>query len=202
MKDLTGRQREILKFIESYIAENSYPPAIRDIAESFSITPKGAHDHVAALRRKGFLSKTEGRSRSLIPLKDDEGTAHEGFASIPVLGNISAGKPIMSEENLSGFVRVDNSMLKKQERYFALKVCGDSMTGAGVMDGDTVIIEKGETAQNRDIVVAWVDEKVTLKRYFRESNRIRLQAENPAYPTRYSKNVRLEGRLVCVIRTY
>jgi repressor LexA len=202
MKELTERQRTILKYIENFITLHCYPPVMREIAENFSITPKAAHDHVTALKRKGYISLEPRQSRSIGMVKDDEGKDYGEFAKVPVLGDIAAGTPIMSEENMDGFVRVDRSLLKKKAVYFALRVRGDSMTGAGVMDGDTAIIEQGETAKNKDIVVAWIDEKVTLKRYFIERNRIRLQAENPKYPPMYSKNVRLVGRLVCVIRTY
>jgi repressor LexA len=108
----------------------------------------------------------------------------------------------LAEENWDGSIQINDSLLKKNRKYFALKVRGNSMTGAGIMDGDTAVIEKQTTAKNGEIVVAVMDEAVTLKRFFRESRRIKLQAENPGYPPIYSQNVRILGRLAHIFRSY
>jgi repressor LexA len=121
---------------------------------------------------------------------------------IPLLGSVAAGVPILAEENFDGNILLHHSMLKKNKKYFALKVKGDSMSGAGILEGDTAIIEKQNTARNGEIAVAVIDEAVTLKRFFRESSRIRLQAENPAYKPIYSQDVKILGRLSGIIRNY
>jgi repressor LexA len=199
MKELTARQKEVLSFIAEYIRNHSYPPTIREMAEYFEISVKGAHDHVTALRKKGCLKQADNRCRTM-ELVGNNGLG--GCVEIPLLGTVAAGHPILSEENWDGAITMHQSMLKKNKRYFALKVRGDSMSGAGIMDGDTAVIEKQHTVRNGEIGVAVVDEAVTLKRIYRESTRIRLQPENPAYKPIYSQNVRILGRLARVIRSY
>ncbi|MDR2510206.1 MAG: transcriptional repressor LexA [Spirochaetaceae bacterium] len=200
---LTEKQKEVLRFISEQIKQNSYPPTIREIAARFSISTKGAFDHVNALKRKQMIEVTEKSSRTikLVTGKDEENS--DGFIDIPLLGDVAAGKCILSEENLNGAVRIHSSMLKCNRKYFALTVRGDSMTGIGVMDGDTVIIEKHDTANNGDVVVVDVDDGGrALKRFFRQSYRIKLQSENPLYPPIYSTDVRIIGKLAGVYRTY
>jgi repressor LexA len=200
MKELTLRQKEILSFIQKYIGDHYYPPTIREIADHFDISIKGAHDHVMALRKKGIIRQTGKCSRAMKLVNGPE--TNETDTEIPLLGTVAAGQPILSEENFDGTITIPRSMLKKNKKYFALKVRGDSMSGAGVMDGDTAVIEKQNVVRNGDIAVAVVDEAVTLKRYFRESSRIRLQPENPAYKPIYCQNVRILGRLAQIIRVY
>jgi repressor LexA len=200
MKELTDRQREVLLFITRYINSHTYPPTIREIAENFEISIKGAHDHVTALKKKGYV-RNDKRSRTLEILKHDE-EEEWGSIEIPILGPVAAGTPILAEENWDGTVPIDRSMLRKGKRYFALKVKGDSMEGAGILDGDLAIIEQRETAENGEIVVAMVNDATTLKRYYREKTRIRLQPENDKHKPIYSQDVRLLGRVATVIRSY
>ena len=203
MKELTQRQKEILTFVKKYISGHSYPPTIREIADHFSISIKGAHDHITALRKKGVLKQTGKCSRTMELVKGPGEQISESCQEIPILGTVAAGQPILSEENWDGSIVVHNSMLRKNKKYFALKVRGDSMNGIGIIDGDTAVIEKQNAAKNGEIVVAVVDEAVTLKRFFQDKNtRIRLQAENPAFKPIYCQNVRVLGRLVQIIRSY
>jgi repressor LexA len=202
MKGLTERQNKVLSFIAEHINTHLYPPTIREIAEHFSISVKGAHDHVTALKKKGRLRQNDKRSRTMELVRDNEEEGGAHLMEIPILGTVAAGYPILSEENWDGTVTLHQSMLKKNKCYFALKVRGDSMSGIGIMDGDTAIIEKQNTICNGDIAVAVVDDAVTLKRFFRENSRIKLQAENPAYKPIYCQDVRILGRLSRIIRFY
>jgi repressor LexA len=165
MKELTKRQKEILSFIAAYIKNHSYPPTIREIADNFSISVKGAYDHVTALKRKNCLKQDDNRSRTmeLVRSKVDEDLGM--VSKIPIVGTVAAGIPILSEENWEGTITLHQSMLKKNKVYFALKVRGDSMSGAGIMDGDMAIIEKMTVVKNGEIAVAVVDDAVTLKRF-------------------------------------
>ena len=201
MKELTNRQKEVLTFIAKYVKSNSYPPTIREIADNFSISVKGAHDHITALRKKGFLKQIDKRPRTmgLVHTAQDDSS---GMVEIPLLGSVAAGVPLLAEENYDGNIILHRSLLKKNKQYFALKVKGDSMAGAGILEGDTAIIEKQNTIRNGEIAVAVIDEAVTLKRFFRESTRIRLQAENPSYKPIYSQDVKILGRLSGIIRNY
>lgn len=201
MRDLTRRQREVLVFITEFIARHAYPPTIRELADHFFISVKGAYDHVDALKKKGRLKTGGKRSRTMEVVHAGEEDPEDSFTNIPILGTVAAGRPILSEENYEGSLPVHNSLLKRKANYFALRVRGDSMIRAGVMEGDLAIIERRETVQNGEIVVAVVDEAVTLKRFFRESSRIRLQAENPAYLPIYSQDVRVLGKLAGIYRS-
>jgi repressor LexA len=202
MKELTKRQKEILSFIASYIKNHSYPPTIRDIADNFSISVKGAYDHVTALKQKNCLKQNSKRSRTIelvhSRVDEDLGTV----VKVPIVGTVAAGIPILSEENWDGTVTLHQSMLRRNKTYFAVMVRGDSMSGAGIMDGDMAVIEKINMVRNGEIAVVVVEDALTLKRFYRENNRIRLQAENPAYKPTYYQDLRVVGLLVQIIRYY
>jgi repressor LexA len=203
MKGLTEKQRLVLNFIAHFINEHNYPPTFRQIAEHFEITVKAAYNHVLALKRKQKIKLGDKSSRTIELIAhefDDSG--NNGFLDIPILGEVAAGPRILSEENYMGSIRVHRSMLKNHRRYFALVVRGDSMKDAGVMDGDKVIIEKTETANNGDIVVAMLDDGYSLKRFFKRCDSIKLQSENPDYHPIYCNDVQIVGHLGCVIRSY
>ena len=200
MKEPTNRQREVLTFIVDFIHNHSYPPTIREIAEKFSISVKGAYDHVSALKRKGKIKFEDKRSRAMEVVRNGEEWEYNNVVNIPILGVVAAGRPILAEENWDGSIPIHSSLLKKNRQYFALRVKGDSMKDAGILEKDTALIQKQNTARNGDIVVAVVDDKVTIKRFFKEANRIRLQPENPNHNPIYSQDVRVLGRLVYIIR--
>jgi repressor LexA len=201
MKEPTRRQKEVLMFISEYSLSHSYPPTIRDIGEHFGISVRAAYDHVDALRKKGKIRLDGKRSRTMEILQEDGVRAQAGFTEVPILGVVAAGRPILAEENWDGTVPVHNSFLKKNKQYFALRVEGDSMKNAGILDRDMAVLQKQSTARDGDIVAAAVDEGFTLKRFFREANRVRLQSENPGYLPIYSQDVRVLGKLAYVIRS-
>ena len=201
MKELTGRQKEVLSFIAGYIDRHFYPPTIREIADNFAISVKGAHDHVTALKRKNAIRQDGKRSRTMELVRDKEEEAGK-LAKIPIVGTVAAGSPILSEENWDGTLAVNQSTLKKNRVYFAVRVQGDSMSGAGIMDGDMAVIEKANIVKNGEIAVAVIDDAFTLKRFYRENTRIKLQSENPDYKPIYCQNVRIIGRLSQIIRSY
>ncbi|MDR2785515.1 MAG: transcriptional repressor LexA [Treponema sp.] len=200
MKELTDRQREVLTFIIRFIDSHTYPPTIREIADYFEISIKGAHDHVTALKKKAYV-KNDKRSRTLEVIKRD-GEDNDDIVNVPILGPVAAGTPILAEENWDGSIPIHRTMLKKGNQYFALKVKGDSMEGAGILDGDMAIIEQRNVAEDGEIVVAMMNDATTLKRYYREKNRIRLQPENDNYKPIYSQDVRLLGCVAKIIRSY
>jgi len=201
MVALTDRQKEVLSFISGFISKHSYPPTIREIADNYSMSVKGAHDHISALKRKGYIKQEENKPRTIeLALGREENS--QALIQIPILGTVAAGMPILSEENFNGNIVLHRSMVKKNKKYFALHVRGDSMSGAGIMDGDMAIIEKQSIVRNGEIAVAVVDDAVTLKRFYKESNRIKLQAENPAYKPIFCQDVKILGRMFCLIRSY
>jgi repressor LexA len=203
MRDPTKRQEEVLAFIAEYLQKHAYPPTIREIADHFAISVKGAHDHVTALKKKHLIRQADKRSRTMELVRDED--MRNGFLEVSILGTVAAGKPILSEENKDGSIKLDRSMVRKNEDYFALRVRGDSMEGVGIMDGDVAVIEKHATVKNGEIAVVMLDEAATLKTFYREKARIRLQPENSKYSPIYcsrDEDVRILGRVVHVIRTY
>ena len=202
MKELTERQKEVLSFIEGYIGKHSYPPTIREIADNFEISVKGAYDHVIALKRKNYLKQENKRSRALELVKAKEESKIEKNIVIPIVGTVAAGSPILSEENWEGTLTLHESSFKKNRVYFAVKVRGDSMIDAGINDGDIAIIEKQNVVKNGEIAVAVIDDAFTLKKFYRENSRIKLQAANPAYKPIYCQDLRILGRLYQIIRYY
>jgi repressor LexA len=206
MRTLTVRQKEILNFLAEFIAAHSFPPTLREIGEYFEISLRAVQDHLFALEKKGFIATAGGekRSRSIKLVQKKHGD--QGYAvalRIPIIGSVAAGKPVMSDENFDGYISVAASDLKPGKRYFILKVCGTSMIGAGILDGDLALIEQRQTAENGQIVVAMVDGAITLKRFYRDVNKIRLEPENPDFPTQtYRGGVQLAGVLSRIMREY
>lgn len=203
MKDLTNRQQEILSYLEAFIGEHKYPPTLREIAAHFGISAKGAHDHIKALEKKDRIKCDINRSRAIEILGTEPLLEkREENISIPILGNVAAGLPLFAEENFDGWIQVTADSLRPGA-HFALKVKGDSMQDAGILDGDLGIFLQRNVADNGDIVVAMLNEEsVTLKRFFKEKNRIKLKAENPVYPPIYTQNIRILGKLQRIIRYY
>jgi repressor LexA len=206
MRDLTERQREVLNYLAEYIEGRSYPPSIRDVAEHFSISVKGAHDHLRALKKKGCIRQEDKRSRTIELVREpgEEREIPEDLVAVPILGTVAAGMPVMAEENREGELLLHRSMLKKKpDLYFALKIRGDSMVGAGIMEGDMAIIEQQDKVRNGEIAVVMHEGEATIKTFYREAARVRLQPENPAYPPfYYSRDLQVLGRLALIIRSY
>jgi repressor LexA len=213
---------EVLSFIAEYIDMHGFSPTIREIAEQFHVSIKAAHDRVSALKKKGCL-RTGGRSSRTMEIllnmdsangTDEARSYADDLVAVPLLGVVAAGRPIMAEENWEGSIWMHRSLLEgglrfdKRGRetlsnYFALKVKGDSMIGAGIMDGDTAIVERREEVRNGEIAVVQTEDRVTLKRFFREADQVRLQPENPQYePMFCTTGIRILGRLATIIRSY
>ena len=198
---MTARQQDILAFTQRFISDRKFPPTFREISDHFGITVRGAYDHIKALERKGVLRCDKNRSRSIEVMEGSDAHAEERQERIPLLGTVVAGIPIMSEENLEGYVSVPSGMLSSGT-FFALKVRGESMINAGILDGDIAVIRQQPSAENGEIVVAMLDDAITLKRFYKEANRVRLQAENPAFPPMFISDVRIVGKLAHLIRSY
>ncbi|MCQ2582622.1 MAG: transcriptional repressor LexA [Treponema sp.] len=203
MKGITDRQKEVLNYISEFTEENSYPPTVREISDHFGISLRAIQDHIIALQKKGYLSQCQKRSRSIKVLSDIREKEPKLFVGkVPLLGSVAAGKPLLSEENLDGYVNLTEPFVRPGKDYFALRVRGQSMINAGILDGDLAIIEQASVALDGQIIVAVVDEAITLKRYYKESERIRLQPENPAFQPIYCTDVRIVGILSNIVRTY
>ena len=203
MKGLTKRQQEVLDFIRRYIADTKYPPTLREIGQHFGITAKGGYDHVRALEKKQAIRCHSNRSRAIEILEGRRDDREPGVTNaVPVLGKVAAGRPLFVEENFEGVVHLPRELLGSG-KHFAVHVAGDSMRDAGILDGDVAVIRYQTEASNGDIVVALVDEEaVTLKRFYRKTNSVELRPENPRFHPIFSQNVRILGKLACLVRRY
>ncbi|HLB01990.1 MAG TPA: transcriptional repressor LexA [Nitrospiria bacterium] len=194
--ELTKRQTEVLNFLTRHISRAGYPPTLREIARHFGIKGFSAiKKHLDALEKKGHL--TRGSGARAIEIAD-----HPQSVSVPILGQVAAGKPILAEENILGTLALDRSMVRFSQT-FLLKVKGDSMIEAGIMDGDHVLVKVQTVAENGEIVVALVDEEATVKRFFHRGDKIMLQPENPHHQAMtFTKgdNFRILGKVMGVIR--
>jgi repressor LexA len=198
---ITDRQREIYEFIRTSIEGRGIPPTIREIGETFGIrSTNGVEKHLAALERSGFVIRERGKSRGVFLHADGK----RPLATVPLLGRVAAGMPVLSPENYDGEVAVDISLfsLRSPHNLFALKVKGESMIDAHIVDGDTLIVRVQSAAQSGDIVVALVNGESTVKRLFVEKSRVRLQPENSSMkPLNIDRgDFRIIGRVVGVVR--
>jgi repressor LexA len=198
---ITDRQREIYEFIQTTIAGRGIPPTIREIGEAFGIrSTNGVEKHLKALEQSGFVMRERGKSRSISLHADGK----RPLATVPLLGRVAAGVPVLSPENHEGEFAVDTSLfsLRSPHNLFALKVKGESMIDAHIVDGDTVIVRVQSAAQSGDIVVALVNGEATVKRLFVERDRVRLQPENSSMkPLNLDRgDFRVLGRVVGVVR--
>lgn len=203
MREITDRQKEVLTFIANFTEENVYPPTVREIGEHFGISLRAVQDHIAALQKKGYLSTEQKRSRSIKVIKDEREKEAKTFVSkVPLLGTVAAGKPLLCEENLDGYVNLTEPFIRPGKSYFALRVRGTSMINAGILEGDLAVVEQTTFAQDGQIVVAVLEDAITLKRYYKEATRVRLQPENPAFQAIFCQDVRIVGVLSSIVRTY
>ncbi len=204
MKEITQIQRDVLNYIAQFIDENSYPPTVREISEHFGKSIRAVQDNMTALQKKGYISLVQKKSRSIKILIDErKKDAGIFMEKVPLLGTIAAGRPLLCEENLDGYVTLTEPFIRPGKSYFALRVRGQSMINAGILEGDLAIVEQGSEVSDGQIVVAVIEDAITLKRYFKESGRIRLQPENPAFnPIYCTSDLRIVGTLANLVRTY
>jgi repressor LexA len=184
MDDLAPRQRALLDFIAAYQDQKGIPPTIREIGEALGIkSTNGVSDHIKALVRKGYLERVgDARASRGVRLSQASrgGFREEATVAVPLVGRVAAGTPLLAEENYAGTVHIDSSMLPHNAPAFALTVAGNSMIEDGILDGDYVFVRQQSTARNGEIAVVQVDGDATVKRFYREKGRIRLQPSNAA----------------------
>jgi repressor LexA len=206
MKELTERQQEILEFIQEYVENYSYPPTYREICKHFNISStNGVKRHVDALQKKGYLEMCKNASRTISVKQQSNELLNNNVISLPVVGRVAAGYPILSEENIENTISVDTSFIRANLNCFALRVKGESMIKAGIMEGDYVIVNNQNTANNGDIVVATVNDEATLKRYVKNGNGVFLIPENDDFlpiNINFSDKFSIIGKVIGVIRWY
>lgn len=200
---LYRRQKQILDFIKQYIEKYTYSPTLGEIAEAIGVSSLATvHEHLQALSQKGVIKKFEGAVRGIEVLDQKISQNLKGI-ELPILGLIAAGQPIMTYTDPDATIKVAPSMISGKKRSYVLQVKGDSMIEDGILDGDHVIIEEQTTANDGEIVVALLDNGLaTLKRFFREKDRIRLEPANSSMSPIYADDVKIQGKCVGVIRRF
>ena len=197
--DLTKRQKEIFEFISGYASKHGYPPTVREIGKAVGLTSSSTvHAHLANLEKIGLLRRDPTKPRAIELLLDKARKALRG-PGLPLVGQVAAGAPILAEENIEEYVDVPETIGGEDSDY-VLRVKGDSMRDAGILEGDYVVVKSADKADNGEIVVALLGDEATVKRYFREKDRVRLQPENKAYKPIRTKDAQLLGRVVGVFR--
>ena len=202
--ELTGRQQEIWEFLVDYVDRHGYPPTVREIGDAVGLaSPSTVHAHLANLERMGLLRRdpTKPRALELIGREKAVGESMIALPKLPLLGQIAAGAPLLADENVEDELAVPETL----RGDFLLRVKGDSMIGAGILDGDIVVVRRAQEARNGEIVVALAGDdesadEATVKTYYKEKGRIRLQPENPALEPIYADYVQVLGKVVGVFR--
>lgn len=202
MKELTQKQELVLKFITRIIRDRGFPPTIREIGDEFQITAKGAYDHLKAIEKKGYIRTSKNQSRAIELIRHSaEEPLPVRASSIPLVGRVAAGLPILAEENIEDYIPVPENLNKKGTLY-ALRVVGDSMQDEGILDGDIAIIQKKEVARSGEIVVAMIENEATLKYYYKDTDHVRLEPRNSKYKPIKTKKATVLGKLIGLYRIY
>lgn len=205
MDKLTPRQEDTLKFIKEKIAKNGYPPTVREIGKFLGLSsPATIQVHLSNLEDKGYIKKGGNKSRAIeLLVKNEFININEEVVQVPLLGKVTAGSPIEAIERPNEFFSIPTYLIPNKKEVFSLDVSGDSMINAGIFDGDIVIVQRQNTANNGEIVVAMTDEnEVTLKRFYKEKDFIRLQPENDLLMPIILPNVTILGKAIGLYRKF
>ena len=198
MKKSEQKIEQIFEFLNLYIDKHGFPPSYREISSGVGLKSiNSVKEYLDILENQGRIKKQATKNRCIEIIKKDKIETIE----LPIVGRVAAGQPILAEQNIEDFLAISASFFKASEnQLFMLKVYGESMVEIGINDGDYVVAKKQDTAENGDVVVAMIDGRATVKTFYRERTRIRLQPENCTYPPIYSDNVQIAGKVVGCIR--
>ncbi|MDB5028580.1 MAG: SOS-response transcriptional repressor, LexA [Candidatus Eremiobacteraeota bacterium] len=196
----TEKQQRILSVIRQFTSERGFPPSVREIGERVGLSSSSTvQSHLKTLERRGLLKRDPTKPRALVATRDEDDVERVESATLPLLGRVAAGVPITAAENLEEQFVLPASWVPRSGG-FMLRVKGDSMVDAAILDGDLIVVEPRPTADNGEIVVAMIDGEATVKRFFRERGRVRLQPENSTMEPIYADDVTIVGRVEAVIR--
>ncbi len=199
---ITAKQQEILDYIKNEILKKGYPPTVREICETVHLkSTSSVHSHLETLEKNGYIRRDPTKPRAIEICDDSFQMVRTEMVSLPVIGNVAAGQPILAEENIEEYFPVPAEMVPKGES-FILNVRGDSMVNAGILNGDRVFVNQCSTANNGDIVVALIDDSATVKRFYREKDHIRLQPENDYMDPIIVDDCEILGKVFGIYRIY
>ena len=200
---ISTKQREILDYIKSEILSRGYPPAVREICEAVNLkSTSSVHSHLETLEKNGFIRRDPTKPRAIEICDDNFQMVRTEMASLPVIGTVAAGTPILAEENIDSYFPVPADIVPNGEPSFVLKVKGDSMINVGIFNGDQIFVQQCNTAKNGDTIVALIDDSATVKTFYKEKNHIRLQPENDDMEPIIVDDCQILGKVFGVFRYY
>ncbi len=197
---ITPKQQEILDYIKEQILERGFPPSVRDICEAVHLkSTSSVHAHLESLEKNGYIRRDPTKPRAIEILDDSFNFNRREMVNVPVIGRVAAGEPILAEQNIENYFPIPMEYMPN-EQTFMLNVKGESMINAGIFDGDLVLVEQQNTAQNGDIVVALIDDGATVKTFYKEEGFVRLQPENDTMDPIIVTDVKILGKVIGVFR--
>ena len=200
---ITAKQKEILEYIKVQILERGYPPAVREICEAVHLkSTSSVHSHLETLEKNGYIRRDPTKPRAIEICDDSFQMVRTEMISLPVVGNVAAGQPILAEENIESYFPIPAEFIPGGDPSFILKVRGDSMINAGIHNGDQIFVQSCSTARNGDMVVALIDDSATVKTFYREKGHIRLQPENVNMDPIIVNDCKILGKVFGVFRIY
>ena len=200
---ISAKQQEILEYIKQQLLNKGYPPAVREICEAVHLkSTSSVHSHLESLEKNGYIRRDPTKPRAIEIIDDEYGLTRREMANIPIIGTVTAGEPILAVENITGYYPLPLDMLSQvpNNDLFMLKVKGESMIEAGILNGDHVIIRQQDNARNGEIVCALVDDSATIKTFYKESDHFRLQPQNSSMDPIITKDCKILGKVIGLLR--
>lgn len=199
---ITAKQSEILEYIKHEILNKGYPPAVREICEAVHLkSTSSVHAHLETLEKNGYIRRDPTKPRAIEIMDENFNLGRREVVNVPMIGNVAAGQPILAVENIEAYFPIPVEMMPNQQS-FMLTVKGESMINAGILDGDRILVQQQETAKNGDIVVALVEDSATVKTFYKEDGRIRLQPENDSMEPIIVDDCKILGKVFGVFRIF
>lgn len=199
---ISDKQQEILEYIKSQIIERGFPPSVRDICTAVHLkSTSSVHSHLETLEKNGYIKRDPTKPRAIEILDDSFNMIRREMVSLPVVGHVAAGEPILAEQNIEEYIPFPAEYITRNQAYM-LHVQGESMVNAGILDGDLVLVESCNTAHNGDMVVAMIEDGATVKRFYKEDDHIRLQPENDSMEPIIVKDCSILGKVRGVFRLF
>ncbi|SHI31325.1 transcriptional repressor LexA [Parasporobacterium paucivorans] len=197
---ITAKQREILDYIKTEILSKGYPPSVREICEAVHLkSTSSVHSHLESLELNGYIRRDLQKPRAIEIMDDLFNLSRREMVNVPIVGRVAAGQPVLAQDNIEGYFPIPVEYMPDKQT-FMLKVKGESMINAGILDGDQVIVESAQTAKNGDIVIALIDDSATVKTFYKEKGYIRLQPENDSMEPIIAKDVMILGKVIGLFR--
>lgn len=203
---ITNKQKQILEYLKQQIMDKGYPPSVREICEAVNLkSTSSVHAHLSTLEKNGYIRKDATKPRAIEIIDDGFNVKRRGMqtqvVNVPIIGTVTAGQPILAVENVEGYFPIPSNMISNSD-IFMLKVKGESMINAGIFNGDNIFVQQQSTAENGDIVVALIDDSVTVKRYYKEEGVFRLQPENDNMQPIIVSEINILGKVIGIVRMF